>query len=83
MDKKWFALICIIILLVVGLIVYTSFMNQETEVKQVTKKDNLLFYTSRRCDKQRPREDQLRHAAVTNNAQETMTQDVTVLYASA
>ena len=33
MDKKWFALICIIILLVVGLIVYTSFMNQETEVK--------------------------------------------------
>ena len=49
----------------------------------MTKKDNLLFYTSRRCDKQRPREDQLRHAAITTNAQETMTQDVTVLYASA
>lgn len=33
MDKKWIALICIIILLVVGLIAYTSFMNQGTKVK--------------------------------------------------
>lgn len=33
MDKKWIALICIVILLVIGLIAYFNFTNQETEVK--------------------------------------------------
>ena len=33
MDKKWIAVLCIIILLAVGLIAFYSFTNQESEVK--------------------------------------------------